>query len=766
MEKIVSQLAVFYALILITIGVHAQTKFTISGAVTDDETGEALVGANFYITNLKKGTSTNNYGFYSITLPENDSLGIAISYIGYAPQVKQIKLDRNIRLDISLIPTPSSLEEVVIEDSRYERDFESNQMGVVNVPIQKIKELPVIFGEIDVLKVLQFLPGVHSGDEGTTGYYVRGGNADQNLVLLDEATVYNPNHLFGLFSTFNSRALNNVRLVKGGFPANYGGRLSSILDITMKEGNNKDFRGEGGIGLITSQLTLEGPIKKEEASFIVSGRRTYIDLLVTPFLPKGNKSDYHFFDLNAKVNWKLSTKNRLFLSFFKGEDDALYQETRGISYNILFGNSTATLRWNHIFGQKLFLNTSFIYNEYDQDIRAIQDNYFSQVISGINDLTGKFDFEYFPSINHSIKFGGIYTNHRFIAGGKSQPQNPDTQPINIWDIPAEHYNEYAFYVNDEFNISKNLSANIGLRVPGFINSDVSYVKVEPRATLKLSLSPVSALKTAYTVMNQFLHLVPSSTASVPTDVWLPSTQRTKPQLSEQFALGYFHNFQEKQFEASLELYYKIMDNQVLFEEGSQLVESLEIDTSLVYGKGWSYGAEFFLKKNTGRLTGWVSYTLSKTEQEFEDLNYGKKFPFQYDRRHVLSISGTYEINNKWTLSAAFHYATGSVKTLPVGRINAKYGGSLYEGNFYIYDERNNARLDDYHRLDISASYKKDSKLFGFEYKSEWVFGIFNIYSRLNPYFMYLAVDPTTDQPEVKQVSLLPIIPSVTYNFKF
>jgi len=746
--------------------VTAQEKFTLSGTVTDEESGETLIGANIYVTNLDKGTTSNTYGFYSVTLPKTDSLGIVISYIGYTPQIKKIYFDKNIELDIKLIPSVFSLEEVVISATKNDENVSRPTMGVVNVPIEKIRELPVILGETDVLKIVQLLPGVQSGNEGTTGFFVRGGNADQNLVQLDEATVYNPNHLFGLFSTFNSRALNNVTLVKGGFPAYYGGRLSSILDITMKEGNNQKFRGEGGIGLITTQLTLEGPIKKNEASFIISGRRTYIDLLIKPFLEAGKSSDYYFYDLNAKVNWKLSSKDRLYLSFFKGKDDALYKEAQGINYTIKFGNSTVTLRWNHLFGQKLFLNSSLIYNEYEQDISTIQDNFFSQVFTGINDINGKMEFQYFPSLNHSIHFGAHYTDHSFLSSGKSEAQTANNQGIDVSKIPKKHFNEFAFYGNDEIIISDKFSANLGIRVSGFTAGSVNYFKVEPRATLKVNISPTSSIKTSYTVMNQFLHLIPSSTASVPTDIWVPSTKRTKPQRSEQVALGYFRNFNDNQFETSVELYYKTMENQVLYQEGNRLVENLDVDTSLVYGKGWSYGAEVFIKKNTGRLTGWISYTLSKTDQKFPDLNLNRKFPFQYDRRHVLSIVGVYELNRRWTISAIFEYSTGKVETLPVGRFSAFQAGTLFEGNYFVYESRNNARLGSYHRLDISATYKKPRKIFGKNYNSEWVFGVYNVYSRQNPYFVYFLVDPITDRPKAKQVSLLPIIPSVTYNFKF
>ena len=746
---------------------------TISGYINDSESGEALIGAAVYVTTFDKGTTANTYGFYSITLPESDSLGVVFSYLGYEAQVKKIYLRESVELNINLENASVSLTEVVVfaEQTLNDDNVQRAQMSVVDIPIAKIKELPVILGETDVLKVVQLLPGVQSGNEGTTGFHVRGGNTDQNLIQLDEATVYNPNHLFGLFSTFNSRALNNVTLIKGGFPAQYGGRLSSILDIQMKEGNNKKFKTEGGIGLITSQLTFEGPLKKDEASFILSGRRTYLDLLVRPFLPKGNDSNYHFYDLNAKVNWKLSSKDRIFLSGFKGSDDAAYRESQGIQYNIFFGNSTATLRWNHLFGQKLFSNTSFIFNKYEQNISTFLDNSFSKVFSGIQDYSGKTEFQYFPNPKHAIRFGAHYTNHRFESKGESGskgtggPSVPGA-PGEVKSSPAKYFNEVAIYLNDEWILNDRFSTSLGVRAPAFIAKDVNYITVEPRASLKFSINKTSSVKAAYTVMNQFVHLIPSSTASIPTDIWIPSTKLTKPQVSQQFALGYFRNFKQNKYEASLEFYYKTMDNQILFKEGNQLIAGLDVDSFLTYGKGWSYGAEFFLKKNTGKLTGWVSYTLSKTEQQFAELNFGERFPFKYDRRNVLSLVANYEINKRWSISGVFVYSTGNAFTLPTGRINVNYGGSLFEGNYFVYENRNNVRLSDYHRLDISATYKKKRKMFKKYYDSELVLGLYNLYSRQNSYFVYFLVDPVTSEPKTKQVSLLPIIPSISYNFKF
>jgi len=759
---------VFIAILssLLSITVWGQEKYTLSGTLTDVQSGEALIGATIYVTSIQKGTATNTYGFYSITLPEVDSMGVIFSYLGYTPQIKKIYFRRNIELDIKLKISDDVLDEVVVQAQRSDENVQRAQMGVMDIPVAKIRELPAILGETDILKVVQLLPGVQSGNEGTTGFFVRGGNTDQNLVQLDEATVYNPNHLFGLFSTFNSRALNNVTLIKGGFPAQYGGRLSSILDVTMKEGNNREVHGSGGIGLITSQLSFEGPLKKEKASFIVSGRRTYIDLLARPFTNKGNRSNYHFYDVNAKLNWQVGPKDRLFLSYFNGRDDAEYKETVGIFYKILFGNSTATLRWNHLFGQKLFLNTSLIYNQYDQNIETVQNNSFSQVFSGINDISAKTEFQYLPNVNHSIRFGAHYINHQFLSKGKTEAQSTRNQSLNLNAIPSRYFDELAVYLNDEINISNKVSTSLGVRAPAFVSKTVEYYGFEPRATLKVSVTPTSSIKGSYTLMNQFMHLVPSSTASVPTNVWVPSTLRTKPQLSEQYSFGYFKNFAQNKYETSVEFYYKTMDNQVLFPAGNRLVESFDVDTALVYGKGWSKGVEFFVKKNTGRLTGWISYTLSKTDQQFADLNFGEKFPFQYDRRHVVSLVGTYTLNKRWNLSGVFVYSSGNVFTLPVGRINVANGGSLFEGNYFIYEGKNNARLPAYHRLDLSATYKKKRSIFGKEYDSEWVFSFYNFYSRRNPYFVYFYVDHKNEKPKARQVSLLPIIPSVSYNFKF
>lgn len=759
------KLNVLGLLFLVATITQAQS-FTVNGTITDNS-GEVLIGANIYITALDQGATTNSYGYYSIELAAEDSITMLFSYLGYQTLIKKVKLSSDLLLDVELIPIVSELDEVVVMANENRANLKSSQMSVLEVPIKQIKEIPAILGEVDIIKVVQLLPGVQAGNEGTTGFHVRGGNTDQNLVQLDEAVVYNPSHLFGFFSTFNSRAINNVSLVKGGFPAQFGGRLSSILDITMKEGNNKEMKVEGGLGLISNQLTVEGPIKKDQSSFIVSGRRTHFDYLIKPFLPKGLRTNYVFYDVNAKANWKLGPKDRIYVSAFKGQDDFSYLEDN-IEYNIAFGNSIATVRWNHLFGSKLFLNTSLIYNDYHQNVTAVQDNAFTSIATGIKDWSSKLDFQYFPNNNHSIRFGAHYTNHTFRSFGTSNAKS-DTEPtpgLNSNAAPARYFDELALYLNDDIQLGEKLSLNLGVRAPAFLSRTVNYYRIEPRSSLRILTSASSSIKASYTIMNQFAHLVPSSTASVPTEVWIPSSQSTLPQVSQQFALGFFKNFAKDKLEASVEFYYKDMDNQVLFREGNQLIESLNIDSALVYGQGRSYGAEFYLRKKTGLLTGWLSYTLSWTQQQFPDLNFGETFPFRFDRRHNLSVVGTYKLTDRWSISGVFVYTSGSTYTLPVGRFNAFHGGTLFEGNYFIYRDRNNARLNAYHRLDLSASYQHEGRFFKKAYQGEWRFGIYNLYNRLNPYFVYFDVDPLTNQPKARQVSLLPIIPSISYNFSF
>ena len=742
-------------------------RYSISGTITDAESGEVLIGATIYAFSANAGTASNAYGFYSLTLPAADTLTVLFSYIGYVPELKKIRLDRDIIFDLGLTATRTQLEDVIITADRAPSDnVRQARMSVVDVPIRAIDELPAILGEQDVLKVLQLLPGVQAGEEGTTGYHVRGGATDQNLVQLDEATVYNPSHLFGLFSTFNTAALNNVELVTGGFPAYYGGRLSSTLDISMREGNLQEYQAQGGIGLLSAQLTAEGPIVKQKGSFMVSGRRSYFDILARPFLSSSRENNYYLYDVNAKFNYRLSARDRVYFSLFTGRDHAEYISPTSLGYGVRFGNSTATLRWNHIYGSKLFVNTSLIGNRYFIRVNSIQGDFFSQNYSGVEDGTLKTDFQYFPVPEHQIRFGGQIVWHVFKSTGNEGVTIKGAAPseLNVASIPKRKSTETAVYLNDAWEINRYIGLNVGFRVPYFTTSDTSYAAFEPRLSLRVSLNEDASLKASFTQMNQFVHLIPSSTASVPTDIWALSSNIVKPQKAKQYALGYFRNFRDDMYEASLELYYKDMRNQVLFQEGAELLAYQAIEKVLTFGRGWSYGAELFLRRKAGRLSGWVSYTLSRTDQRFSALNNGGKFPFKYDRRHNLAVALTWDLSSKWSVSGNFVYRSGGAYTLPAGRLFASLGGELYKGVYFDYGNYNGYRMGAHHRLDLSATRRFSGGRWFKE--SELVLGVYNVYNRLNPYFVFINLDTVSGLPESQQISLLPAIPSISYNFKF
>lgn len=755
-------------LLLTTYGPLVGQSLTLNGYVQDAQTGEVLIGATLTVPVRRVGTTTNTYGFYSLTVPTADSLTLVVSYVGYAPRVVQLRQPVSQRLDFALSEDTNALSEVVVSSDRPDANVRGAQMSIVSVPIKLVKSLPALFGERDILKTVQTLPGVQAGQEGTTGFYVRGGNSDQNLVLLDEAPVYNPNHLFGLFSTFNTNALNRVTLIKGGFPAQYGGRLSSILDVTMREGNTKKLSGQAGIGLITSNLTLEGPIQGGRGSYIVSGRRTYLDLLLRPIGLTNSQNTYSFYDLNAKVNYRLNERNRLFLSGFSGRDNAQYTGTSSLNYGIRFGNATGTLRWNHLFSPKLFVNTTVLANQYQLSLSTLQSGYVAQLYTGIRDVSAKTDWEFYPSPKHTLRWGGILTRHAFspLSTSSKLPKSGKLPTFPTDSINRQFATEAAIYFNDDWAISNRLTLTAGLRLPLFWNGQAQYTRLEPRLSTRLVLTPQSSLKASFTIMNQFLQLVPNSTASLPTDIWLPSSALVQPQASQQVALGWFHNTADNGYEFSLEGYVKDMQHQVLFKQGTQLLVSSDINQSLTFGRGWSIGLEAYARKTTGRLTGWISYTLSKTTQQFDALNNGQAFPFAYDRRHNLAIVGSYELTPRWTLAGNFIFYTGRPYTLPVGRVEVGGGSSLYNDIYADYSTRNNARLRPYHRLDISATYKRPKTWFGRPGTSEWVFSVYNLYSRLNPYFVYVAADDITRLPVAREVSLLPIIPSVSYQITF
>jgi hypothetical protein len=795
-------------------------NFTISGTVKDKSNGETAIGANVYIKELTKGNATNVYGFYSISAPKGNYT-LVCSYLGYQTYEQQIALDKNQTLDIFLSPTAVTTEEVVI-NAKAEENIKSTQMSTIQLDIQQIKKLPAFMGEVDILKTIQLLPGVKSAGDGQTGFYVRGGGPDQNLILLDEAVVYNASHLMGFFSVFNGDAIKNVNLIKGGMPAQYGQRLSSVLDITMKEGNNQRYQVDGGIGLISSRFTIQGPIKKDTSSFIISARRTYIDAIIKPIF-KARKSpfqgtSYYFYDLNTKFNYQINKKNRLMLSGYFGKDVFSFKDAdAGFNIQVPWGNATASLRWNHIYNEKLFSNTSAIFSYYDFSLGAIQEDFEFKLFSGVRDYNIKHDFSYFPNSRHTMRFGVNYTFHNFIPTTASAQQGDVV--FDLGKVIKLYCHEAHAYFGDDVEITENLQVHAGLRFGYFAQVgpftryhkneyskivDTTYygpgrkIKdyngLEPRLSMRYKLGKSSSIKASYTYNKQYVHLASLSSVSLPTDVWMPSTDVIKPQIGSQYAIGYFQNLKDNMFESSVEVYYKDMKNLIEYKEGATPDDNVKDnpDNAFTFGTGRAYGGEFFIKKREGKFTGWIGYTLSWTTRTFPEINLGKTFFAKYDRRHDVSVVTMYELSPRWNFSLVWVYATGNTGTLP----NSLY---YFEQSVAVqYGERNSYRFKPYHRMDISAIYTpgrakqmarrkkrleeryarkgkdpatvKVPRSWCKHYETNWAFSVFNVYNRMNPYFLYFDssgdITKGTFQVQAKQVSLFPVLPSVTWNFKF
>jgi hypothetical protein len=781
--RIFINLFIFFIAVNTALG---QNKVSLSGYVKDGTSGESLIGATIYLKEAQTGITTNAYGFFSISVPVG-TYTVRYSYSGFANTEETVILESNTSVDIGLFPESQQIQEVVISDKRQDDNVKSTQMGTITLNTEKIKKLPVLFGESDVLKAVQLLPGVQSAGEGNSGFYVRGGGPDQNMVLLDDAIVYNTGHLFGFFSIFNSDAIKSTTLIKGGMPANYGGRLSSVLDVSMKDGNNKEFHGEGGIGLIASRLTLEGPIVKNKGSFMLSGRRTYIDILTKPFI-KGNLkgSGYYFYDLNLKANYRLGAKDKIYLSGYFGKDVFRFNSNDGgFNAHIPWGNATATLRWNHQFNDKLFVNTTAVYNAYNFEFNGKLTDIDIKLASGIRDWNLKSDFDYYTSFNHHIKFGVNYTFHTFIPSqysGKSNGQ--DLAPPN----PLKKYaHEAGIYITDEFDPTPWLKINAGLRYSWFgqvgpytdytltsngnkSDSTVygagqmvrSYGGLEPRLNARFELNPSTSIKASVTRSMQYIHLVSNNGSTLPTDIWVPSTLIVQPQKSWQYSAGIFKNFLNNMIETSVEVYYKDMQNQIEYRSGYTPSSVRDAELDFVFGKGKAYGAEFYISKTKGKFTGWIGYTLAWTNRYFKDLNNGVMFPAKFDRRHDLSVVATYEFNKKWTVSGVFVFGSGNAITLPTGYYFV--GQSLIQD----YSNINQYRIFPYHRADLSVTYTPRGES-NRKWKGSWAFSIYNVYNRYNPYILYVSTKGSLDKGtdvSVKQVSIFPIIPSITYNFKF
>ncbi len=773
---------------LSTIMLFAETeKYTVSGYVRDADIGETLIGANVYIEledGGRVGVSTDLDGFYSLRLNAG-KYEVHFSYVGYQTVVKKINLNKNTELHVRL-KEGRELQEVVVTSERRDENIKSTDLGKVQLDMETIKSIPAFMGEVDVIKAMQMLPGVQAAGEGNSGIYVRGGGPDQNLVLLDGATIYNPGHLFGFFSVFNSDAVKEATLIKGGMPANYGGRISSVIDVETKSGNSDRFQMDGGIGLISSRFALQAPIQKGKSSFMLAGRRTYAFDVAKPLIKRTDfaGTNYNFYDLNFKANYVFSGKDRLFVSSYFGRDAFIYNNTANkTNVKIPWGNGTATVRWNHQFNEKLMMNTYFIFNDYKFSFDGKQLDFKLSVKSGVRDIGTRVTLTHTPSEKHKLLYGYDYSYHIFTPNAGSLSTGDSKFKLTEG---KKYAHEMAAYIQDDWDINDRIRLSTGFRMsmfqqvgpynhfPGGIYSGdtIRYKKgqpvktwwgPEPRFAMRYAIDGTQSIKAGVAMNYQYIHLVSTSNSTLPTDLWVPSSALVEPQWGLQYSIGYFRNFKENMFEFSSEIYYKDLKSQIEFSEDYIRELNEEIETGYVFGKGWSYGLELFAKKSRGVWNGWLGYTLSYTMRRFDELNGGKNFPARFDRRHDISLNLSYDVHKKWKLGGTWVYATGNAFTLPIEKYLVDF--MLITG----YGDRNSFRMPSYHRMDLSVTYtpnKKPDKRF----KSEWNMSIYNVYNRKNTYFIYyktegdiLMGDLTT---KAVSVSLFPIIPSVTWNFKF
>lgn len=776
MHAIYCRIFATIGLSVFSITVYAQERRTISGTVRDGKNGELVIGATIKVEEDPSiNITANEYGFYSLSLPQGNYT-IAVAYGGYENYRQTVQLDQNVKLDLILSEQKekvSQIEEVVISAVKKDKNLTSAQMGTETLSIKSIEKLPVLFGEKDVLKTIQLLPGIKSNGEGSSGFSVRGGATDQNLILLDEAPVYNASHLLGFFSTFNSDALKDASIIKGNSPAQYGGRLSSVMDVKMKDGNNKDYNVNGGIGLISSRLSVEGPIQKEKSSFIVSGRRTYADVFLKA-TDDFKDSKLYFYDLNLKANYQLNENNRLYVSGYFGRDVL----GLGNTFSTDWGNTTATVRWNSIINSKLFSNTSFIYSNYDYKVSLTSNNNTFGLDSQIQDWNLKQDFSWFAGNKHSVRFGlqSIYhTNTPSSASGTSVSSFPRNSRYS-W--------ENALYINDDFKATEKLTVNYGLRLSMFsvLGGDTfntydngvltesrflekgkfgkTYVNLEPRITANYRINELSSIKGGYARNTQNLHLLSNSSSGNPTDQWIGSSYSVKPEIADQISAGYSRNFNNNNYEINAEVYYKSMQNQIDFKNGAEITfdAAADVEGELLFGKGRAYGLEVIAKKKSGKLTGWISYTLSKTERKINGINDNDWYNARQDKTHDLSVVATYELNQKWSLSGLFLYSTGNAVTFPTGKYE------LLGQTIFQYSKRNADRMPAYHRMDLSATYEPNKNK---RWKSSWSFGIYNVYGRENAYTIAFEDNPNNPgTTRAMQTSLFKFVPNITYNFKF
>ena len=760
----------FLGVLGITHQIKAQEITTVNGTVKDKLTGESITGAVIKIDQLVNVIVTSNeYGFYAISLPKG-KYDLRISFVGYEEKRVPIVLNGPFIANVFL-ESKNQLTEVVVATKRKDDNLTKAQMGTETLNMQSISKVPVIFGEKDVLKTIQLLPGVKSAGEGNSGFYVRGGAADQNLILLDEAPVYNASHLLGFFSTFNSDAIKDATLIKGNGPAQYGGRLSSVLDVKMKEGNNKNYTYNGGLGLISSRLSIEGPIQADKSSFILSGRRTYADVFLKA-TEKFKDNILYFYDLNAKANYKIDDKNRIYFSGYFGQDEL----GLGSSFRINWGNKTGTIRWNRIVNNQLFLNTSFIYSDYSYNVGLKNGETNFNVNSNIKDVNLKQDYTFYLNPKNTIRYGFNSILHTITPSVFSGTVNNNINKVGRNGL------ENAVYFNNNFKANQQLTLDYGVRISAYsimggdiynvYNDNVitqsillqknefgkTYINIEPRFTSNYRINDLSSLKVAYARNVQHLHLLSNATAASPSDQWIGNSYNIKPELADQTSIGYARNFINNTYELGAELYYKVMQNQLDYKDGTNINTIADVESALLYGVGRAYGFEFLAKKKTGLFSGWISYTLSKTERKIAGINGGNWYNAKQDRTHDVSIVTILELNPKWTVSGVFVYSTGNAVTFPTG----KY--AFGEQNIYQYANRNANRMPDYHRLDLSVTYENKNKK---NNVGSWNFSLYNVYGRENAYRISFQDDPLDNsKTQIIQTALFRWVPSITYNFKF
>lgn len=739
----------------------SQNKFTLSGTVKDAKTGELMIGATVRVKELPNvGMACNEYGFYSLTILPG-AYTLSAGMMGYETKEVKVVLSTNQKIDFQLSEETAMLNEVVVKATAANENVANPTMGFEKLNIKEVNQLPVLLGERDPLKIMQLLPGIKSAGEGSSGFNVRGGNVDQNLILLDEAPVYNASHLLGFFSTFNADAIKDLSIYKGNSPAQYGGRLSSVLDIKMNDGNNQNYKVGGGVGLIASHLSVEGPLQKGKSSFLVTGRRTYADAFLKLSNDENlNRNTLYFYDLNAKLNYTISDKDRLYLSGYFGRDKFGINDL----FSLDWGNATATLRWNHLYSEKLFSNTSLIYSKYNYEVGVANGSSQFLLTSDIQDVNLKQEFSYFPNPQNSIRVGANVIHHTLTP--RTRESTGENSSVNATNEPNQTAFESAVYVSNKWSPAPQFNLEYGLRLSAFTvmgtedPSEVikNYLNLEPRVSASYLFNPTLSLKAAYSRNTQHLHLLSSSNAASPTDRWLMNTATIKPELADQVSVGIFKNLSDNTYEFSSEVYYKSMQNQIDYKDGADFIQSENIEAQLLFGKGRAYGAEFLVKKKSGKLTGWIGYTLSRSERKIEGINNGQWYAAKQDRTHDLSIVGTYQLTKKWTLSGTWVYNTGNAVTFPT----AKY--RIDGGVAFLYSERNGYRMPDYHRLDLGATVRLNKKT---HRESSLSLGVYNAYGRPNPYAYNFgqSVD-NPDVTEVSRVTLFQYVPYVTYNFKF